>query len=266
MKGQPVHQERAEIVSNEKAGEETYIIRLRSEYFSNEARPGQFFHVRVADSSDPLLRRPISLHRLRWDSRCIDLLYKLKGRGTHLLAERKPGERLDVIGPLGNGFPDPEGKLYLIAGGMGVAPFPAIVEDLCGGGNVVDVTAFIGARTASALLCMDELESLGVTVNVATEDGSAGYHGNVSDHVKSVAVPDVIFCCGPSGMIRTIINYAIDVGVECHASVEERMGCGTGMCGACAIKLSDGNGVYYGRVCKDGPVFSASQLSEWAKG
>lgn len=256
-------QERVPIVSNEKAGEDAFIIRLKSEYFSKEASPGQFFHVRVTDGLEPLLRRPLSLHRRRPDSGCVDLFYKLKGIGTRLLAQREKGETVDVIGPLGNGFPQPKGRTYLIGGGMGVAPFTAVVDHLNGGAD--QPAAFVGARTASALLCVEELESMGVEVRTATDDGSAGYHGSVSDLVLSLDPPDTIFCCGPNGMVRALILYSLEKGIDCWASVEEHMACGIGMCRACAICLTGEDGESYGRVCADGPVFPARRLSAWAR-
>lgn len=256
-------QERVPIVSNRSAGEDAFIIRLKSEYFANEASPGQFFHVRVSDGLDPLLRRPLSLHRRCADSGCVDLFYKLKGAGTRLLAQRQEGEILDVIGPLGNGFPQPNGRLYLVGGGMGVAPFPAIVDGLDPAAD--RPLALLGARTASALLCVEELESLGVEVRTATDDGSAGFNGNVSDLVRTLDPPDTIFCCGPAGMTRAVVLYSLEKQIDCWASVEEHMACGIGMCRACAVRLTDETGEHYGRVCTDGPVFNAAQLSSWAR-
>lgn len=255
-------QQRVPIVSNEEAVDETYVIRLKSEYFARHAAPGQFFHVRVTDGVDPLLRRPLSLHRRHPDSDCVDLLYKLKGRGTRLLARSKPGHTLDVIGPLGHGFPQPAGRVYLAAGGMGVAPFPAVVDDLCGS---ADVTVLLGARTASALLCVDRLQSMGIDVRTATDDGTAGHHGNVSDLVASLEVPDTIFCCGPNPMLKTLVNYALAKRIHLWAAVEQHMACGMGICRGCAIQLADEGDTHYGLVCNDGPVFSATQLSVWAR-
>lgn len=260
----PPRQERVPIVSNEKTGENAFVIRLKSDHFVNQAVPGQFFHVRVTNTLDPLLRRPISLHRLRPDSGCVDLLYKCKGAGTRLLAKKKAGETLDVIGPLGRGFPQAKGRTYLVAGGMGVAPFPALIDSLltsCTDKPVV----LLGSQTASALLCVDEMRSMGVEVQIATDDGSAGYHGNASDLTRSLDPPDTIFCCGPNPMLRALVLYALDKDIDCWVSTEERMACGIGMCRACAIRLTEGKHQRYRRVCFDGPVFSARQLSGWAK-
>lgn len=259
----PPRQECVTILSNEKAGDDAFIIRLRSDYFSKEALPGQFFHVRVTDTLEPLLRRPLSLHRRCQNSGCVALFYKLKGIGTRLLAQRKEGETIDVIGPLGTGFPQPKGRTYLVGGGMGVAPFPAVVDRLNSPAD--QLIAFIGAKTASALLCVEELESMGVDVRTATDDGSSGYHGSIPDLVFSLDPPDTMFCCGPNSMVKALVLYSLENGIDCWASVEERMACGMGMCRACAIRLTEENGQSYGRVCTDGPVFPAHRLSDWAR-
>lgn len=257
-----MRQERVEIVSNESIGEKTHLIRLQSEYLCREARAGQFLHVRVADTLDPLLRRPLSLHRRYEDCGRFDLLYQVHGRGTRLLAGRRAGEVLDLIGPLGKGFPVAKGRLYMVAGGMGVAPFPAVVDDLCA--DTTQIVAFVGAKKESGLLCVEEFESMGVEVRVATEDGSTGFHGLVSDLLKSAEAPDTIFCCGPAPMAREIVRYALENGIACEVSMEERMACGVGMCRGCAVIVNDGEDTHYERVCADGPVFPAARLRVWA--
>jgi dihydroorotate dehydrogenase electron transfer subunit len=258
-----VKQLRARIISNRPAGEDTFTIRIESEYLATSIVPGQFVHVRVHGGLDPLLRRPLSLHRRNAGEGWIELLFKVTGRGTRILAGREPGEDLDVIGPLGNGFPDPEDALCMVGGGMGVAPLGAVVEDVCGGGGRVKV--LIGARSAAALLCVEEFQGLGAEVQVATEDGSAGFTGLVSELLGELPVPGGIFCCGPSGMTKAIVRYALEHDVRCWASVEERMGCGIGMCRGCAVPVAEGDGVVYKRVCRDGPVFTAGQLAVWAR-
>jgi dihydroorotate dehydrogenase electron transfer subunit len=258
-----VKQLSARIISNRPAGEDTFIIRAESEYLANTIIPGQFVHVRVHGGLDPLLRRPLSLHRRNAGEGWIELLFKVKGRGTRILAGREPGEDLDMIGPLGNGFPRPEDVMYMIGGGMGVAPLGAVVEDVCGGGGRAKV--LIGARSRSALLCVEEFEALGADVQVATEDGSAGFNGLVSELLAELPRPGVIFSCGPSGMTKAIVRYALERDIRCWASVEERMGCGIGMCRGCAVPIVDGEGTVYKRVCRDGPVFSAEQLAAWAR-
>ncbi len=258
-----MQQLRARIISNRTAGEDTFIIRVESESLANSIVPGQFVHVRVHDGLDPLLRRPLSLHRRSAEQGWIELLFKVKGRGTRLLAGRAPGEDLDVIGPLGNGFPRPGDVLYMIGGGMGVAPLGAVVEDVCGAGG--KATVLIGARSKSALLCVEEFKGLGAEVRVATEDGSAGFNGLVSGLLAELPAPTAIFCCGPAGMTKAIVRYALDGDVQCWASVEERMGCGIGMCRGCAVPVVEGDGVVYKRVCRDGPVFTAGELAAWAR-
>jgi dihydroorotate dehydrogenase electron transfer subunit len=258
-----VKQLRARIISNREAGEDTFILRAESEYLAGAISPGQFLHIRVHDGVDPLLRRPLSLHRRSREEGWVEVLYKLKGRGTKVLAGREAGEELDVIGPLGRGFPAPEGVLYMVGGGMGVAPLGAVVEDAADSGGGPKV--LIGARTESALLCVEEFETLGADVEVATEDGTAGFKGLVSELLDGKEKPEVIFCCGPAGMTKAIVRYALSRDVRCWASIEERMGCGIGMCRGCAVPIVDGEDVVYRRVCADGPVFCERELAAWAK-
>ena len=259
-----MRQERPPILSNDKIAPDTYRIAFQSPQLARDTLPGQFFHVRVADQTDPLLRRPLSMHRRYTDTGRIELLYKIKGRGTQLLSRRRPGECLDILGPLGNGFPSPDGDTYLIAGGMGVAPFGAVIQDASSHGSVDRLTLLIGARTHSALLCVEDFRSMGTRLEIATEDGSDGHRGLVSHLLNRLPAPQTIFCCGPAAMARSIVRYALHNAVACYASVEERMGCGVGICRACVIALSSETGPYYGRVCTDGPVFTALQLAAWA--
>jgi dihydroorotate dehydrogenase electron transfer subunit len=257
-----VRQTRARVVTNNAVAHDASVIRLESPELSSCARPGQFFHVRVTDSIDPLLRRPLSLHRCHHDSGTFDLFYKLKGQGTRILSDKQPGDEVDVIGPLGNGFPDIDGPLLIIAGGMGVAPFPAVIQHLCPDPSVV--TVLIGAANANGIFCRDEFEELGATVMTATDDGSEGFHGNAFELLKTLDPPTNIFCCGPNPMTRAIVTHALQTGITCYASVEEKMVCGVGICRACAIAISENGGISYRRVCADGPVFSAQHLSAWA--
>ncbi len=238
------------------------VITFRSDYFASACSPGQFFHLRIDNSHDPLLRRPLSLHRCSRDEGTIDLLYCIKGRGTRALAQMLPGQHVDVLGPLGQGFPSPLGTTYLVGGGMGVAPLLSVAQSLP---DASQATLLNGARTKSALLAVDSFEALDIPVTIATDDGSAGHRGTVSALLETMPLPETVFCCGPDPMLKAVIRYCLASGISCWASVEQRMACGIGMCRACAITLSREGQTIIGRVCTDGPVFAAEELAAWAE-
>ncbi len=227
------------------------------------AAPGQFIHLKVPRLSNATLRRPFSIYKVSDDGR-LSIIYKKVGRGTQALVNVVEDECVSILGPLGNGFPMPgnESLPVLAGGGYGIAPlvFLAKRSGRCG-------AAFIGAATADDVLCSDELEAMGWDVKVATEDGSKGRKGLVTDifdqWVRSLPngnVPE-IYACGPDGMLKAIGNRAGHKGWKAWLSLDRHMGCGLGACLACVqkVRLRDGSEVLR-RVCKDGPVFEAGEV------
>jgi len=256
---------KAKITQNKKVAEGFFKMRVESAYLAKNIKPGQFIEALVSGALDPLLRRPLGAHRIL--KKEIEVLYEVVGKGTAILSGKRTGEYLDVIGPLGNGFEikDTNGKqAILIAGGIGVAPIVALAEELLR--RKAKVHAIIGAKKRSHIMCDSELKSMGCSVSVATEDGSKGRKGFVTDLLRDILStinyqPSTIYACGPNGMLEAIWRIAKDKGIPCQFSFESRMACGVGVCLGCPIKVRDGLIDFeYKMVCKDGPVFNAEEV------
>ncbi|MGI6491563.1 MAG: dihydroorotate dehydrogenase electron transfer subunit [Pelotomaculum sp.] len=257
----------AEVVNNECIVPDHYRLTLLAPSIARQAVPGQFLHLRCWENYDPLLRRPISIHAVDRQSGVIVLLYRIMGRGTGLLSQQKPGATLNVIGPLGRGFtlPQRDNGISVVAGGIGIAPLYFLLQELSLNG--IKATVFQGAATANMLLITREISALGHELFVATDDGSAGFHGTVIDLLASVSMQQdipisFIYTCGPRAMMQKVSEFAAQQGAACEVSLEERMGCGVGACLSCACKIKgQGTGFSYQRVCVEGPVFSGEEVS-----
>ncbi|WP_423409980.1 dihydroorotate dehydrogenase electron transfer subunit [Heyndrickxia sp. MSNUG] len=254
-----ITQEKCMVISNRQIAESIYELILKGAITSEMSDPGKFVHVKVADSFDPLLRRPISIAAIDKDNGTFTIIYRKQGKGTSLLAEKRAGERVDVLGPLGNGFPVNEartgGTAVLVGGGVGVPPMFELAKQLAQNG--VSVISIIGFQSASAVFYEKELAKYG-EVYVATVDGSYGRQGYVTDILSEIHA-DIVFACGPTPMLRAIESgqYAPEI----YLSLEERMGCGIGACFACVCHTKeDPNGFSYKKVCSDGPVFAAGEV------
>jgi len=226
------------------------------------ARPGQFLTVRCGSGVMPLLRRPLGVFSTDEGRGEIEMLFKTVGEGTRWLAERRPGDRVDLLGPIGAPFepPTPPGRAVLVAGGVGVATMYPLAKALLEAGWSVGV--LLGAATSAELLCRDELTQMGATVEAATEDGSAGTRGLVTDLLPSrLPGADIVFACGPWGMMATVAEMTSKAGVPCQVSLEQRMACGTGACMGCVVPIRGETGVDYKRVCREGPVFPAETVA-----
>jgi dihydroorotate dehydrogenase electron transfer subunit len=248
------HQEQVKILENKKIGANYFKLIFRSAKIAKSALPGQFVDIKVDASVIPLLRRPLSIHSVKGIN--IALLYEVLGKGTEILSGRKPGEYLDIIGPLGNGF-SVGGKMpaMLVAGGMGVAPLVFLAEKLKSAKRLV----LIGAKTKKQILCVKEFEKAGCEVKVATDDGSSGFKGRVTDLLERVLADNPkagIFSCGPKPMLKAICALAGTNNIRAEISLEEHMACGIGACLGCVVDTKEG----MKRVCKEGPVFEAGKI------
>lgn len=223
--------------------------------------PGQFLHIRVTEGYDHLLRRPISLCLAEPDKGQMTVVYRVSGKGTRLLSGKRPGDGLDILGPLGKGFPihDGDRQALLIGGGIGVPPMLELARQLTARG--IKVTAIVGFQSAKQAILIDDLSAYG-EVLTATNDGSLGLRGFVTDYLtgERLATADRFYACGPSPMLAAV-QRAMRDRVAGYLSLEERMGCGIGLCAACVHKafLPDGS-VGYRKVCKEGPVFPAQEV------
>jgi len=259
-KKMPTAQIKAKIISNARFSGNCWHLEFESRVIAKNARPGQFVNIKVNDGLEPLLRRPVSIHRVKGAK--VKLFYEVLGAGTRTLSQRKPGEFLDLIGPLGNGFQFPSSVLrppssvVLVAGGMGVAPLVFLAEKI----KLSKPLVLIGARTKKQILCAPEFKALGCSVRLATEDGSAGFRGKVTDLLKIVLAqtkPSGLFSCGPRPMLKAVSEIARENKINAQLSLEEHMACGIGACLGCVVTTESG----YRRVCKDGPVFSSQELT-----
>jgi dihydroorotate dehydrogenase electron transfer subunit len=255
-----VHLERAVVVSSERAYENTHLLWLSAPAVGRAAGAGQFLMVRCGDGYDPLLPRPMSFHRFRsaGDERQFAMLFDIRGRGTEWLARREPGDAFDIFGPLGRGFAVDKASqnLLLVAGGVGVAALVPLADEAAADGR--SLTLLQGARTAARLFPTALLPSE-VEVVTATDDGSAGHCGPVTDLLAQyLPWADQVFACGPTPMFRAMATVVRQEASRkpVQALLEERMGCGTGVCYSCAVFTRRGVRL----VCKDGPMFELREV------
>lgn len=250
----------AEIVSVVRVAPDHFAMRLTCSWES--ATPGQFLHLRLLEVDVPLLRRPYTLYR--FEKGFVEILFQVVGEGTRLLALQPVGARVRILGPLGNGFsmPPREGVPYVVGGGVGMASLYLLVECLLAEGFSPRV--LVGARSATYLLCREDLKRLGVTPEVATDDGSEGVHGVVTEllkeHLGRGERPSVVYACGPVAMMRALTSLTGSRGIPTQVALENRMGCALGVCLGCVVPVETASGVVYERVCTEGPVFDAARV------
>ena len=247
--------ERATVVSQEEVYENTFLMWLSCPPVAKGASPGRFLMIHCGEAFDPLLPRPMSFHRFRQveGERQFAILYDVRGRGTSLLSERKSGDELPVFGPLGRGYSISRGvqNLLLVAGGLGVAAVIALADEAIAGGR--SVTLLQGARSANKLYPPDLLPQ-DVEAVSATNDGSTGHNGVATDLLPEyLPWADQVFACGPTPMFAAMATtlQATRSRKPVQALLEERMGCGTGICYGCAVFTRRGVRL----VCRDGPRF-----------
>jgi dihydroorotate dehydrogenase electron transfer subunit len=253
---------------NRPVGPGCYRMGLACDAAYATAMPGQFVMVRTASAYVPLLRRPFSIYGRIGPPRHpdgIELLYKALGRGTEAMARLVAGDTLDLLGPLGRGFTlDPGAhRIYLAAGGMGVAPIRFLAVQLQAMGVAPEAChLFIGGRSQDDLLCRDDFLDLGIPVTVTTDDGSAGDQCLITDPLETAIrdqAPERLYACGPHGMLQCVAGIAARHHVPCQVSMETLMACGMGACLGCAVADADPQAGYR-HVCIDGPVFDVQQI------
>jgi dihydroorotate dehydrogenase electron transfer subunit len=255
---------KASIIENKKILPDFYQMTLVAPMMAREARPGQFVMVRTSSTLEPLLKRPISLHRINKGKGTLELVYQVVGRGTELLSRFKPDEQVEILGPLGNGFSWQDGfkRVAIVGGGCGIAPLLALAEELVE--NDREVYVLLGAQSGEKLLKAEEFNRLGCQVQTITDDGSQGRKGFVTQLLKELVNSikiDQIYSCGPLPMTQGVMKIAQEKDIPCQVSLEERMACGVGACLGCVCQVRNEDGIMgYKRVCHDGPVFDAQEL------
>jgi len=274
---------RAKLIYNKKVKGKYFHLLLKAPRIAKQAQPGQFVDIRINDSCQPLLRRPFSIHKIGHKSQVtshkLEILYEVVGRSTEILSQKKAGEYLDIIGPLGNGFDYRTAygvarTALLVAGGMGVAPLLFLAEQLMKRNTpyaIRNTLVLIGAKTKGHILCEKEFKKLGYSVKIATDDGSRGFKGKVTDLLKEILGTTnheprtTIYACGPRPMLKEIAAISKEHKIPAQASLEEHMACGIGACLGCVVKTQNAkrNTQYrfqYKRICKEGPVFNADEI------
>jgi len=255
---------KAEIVENKPIAPEFFRMTLKAETLASEGLPGQFVMVKVSPNLEPFLRRPISLHQINREEATVSLLYQVVGKGTRLMSETQKGKVIELLGPLGKGFTwsDSDRVVALVGGGCGTAPLVALAHSLLE--DKKEVHVLLGAQTKEKLVCEEDFISMGAKVKVATDDGSYGHHGFVTDLLKNLmhdVALDMVYSCGPLPMTKEVVKLTQEASIPCQVSLEERMGCGIGACIGCVCKVRTKDGAFtYKKVCKDGPVFKGEEV------
>ena len=243
------------VSSNKLIADNTYIIEVRGGDLVDDLKPGQFFNILVNESSYPLLRRPFSICDVRDDS--ILFMYKIVGEGTAIIAGKKPGNKINLLGPLGNSFEIKKDTdhLIILGGGIGIAPFPFLIRTL----HVnLSYSVLFGVRNKK------EAHSFGLNnIIYSSDDGSIGLNGNViqllENHLSEIKYENIqIVACGPNAMFRSLGDFVKKRNLDCTVSMESAMACGFGICQGCPIEYK--NDETYKLICKDGPVFNIQDI------
>lgn len=247
--------ETAVIYSQERLAQDIYSMWISTKA-AKEAKPGQFIAVYSKDGSR-LLPRPISICEADEEEERLRIVYRVAGEGTKEFSSYESGDRIEIMGPLGNGFPKEGKNVFLIGGGIGIPPMLELAKQLDCKKQII-----LGYKE-SPLFLSDEFEAYG-EVFAATEDGSSGTKGTVLDAIREHALTaDVMYACGPTPMLKALKEYAKEQGICCYVSLEEKMACGIGACLACVCKtkkVDAHSNVQNKRICKDGPVFLAQEV------
>lgn len=255
------------VLTKETLEEKIFKLTLSSSFISKTARPGNFIHIKVNSNDYPLLRRAFSIHSIDENKNNFEILFKVVGKGTEILSRKSPGDTLDILGPIGSSFSLPQkGKeVILVAGGMGIAPLWFLFNQLIKRFRKNKLTFFLGAKSKKELLYAEKLKSMGARLILATDDGSAGRKGPVTDvFLKEIKKRKcdlrklAVYSCGPQMMMKKMLKTAKSLDLFCQVSLETHMPCGVGACWGCVVKKNDGT---YKRVCVDGPVFDAKEIN-----
>ncbi len=252
------------VVKTEQLTENIYKLTIESEYVCAIATAGQFVNVLCSEGSQAILRRPISICAVDRSRGRYDIVFQRKGTGTELLAQKRSGDLLDIMGPLGKGFDLNKSYKNIAVAGGGIGIFPLLF--LLADSNAAVKNVYLGFRNKKLVVLEKEFGSYASTLQIATDDGSYGYNGFVTELLKKDMEKqnyDMIYTCGPMPMLKKISKVAETFGTSCQVSMEQRMGCGFGACLVCACKTktkTTDDGWQYSHVCKDGPVFNSSDV------
>ena len=261
----------ATLIHQQPVADGIYIMTLYEPELATSAQPGQFAMFSLNGEAGLFLRRPFSFAEVDRDTGTVAILYQATGKGTNYMAEWETGRRIDVLGPLGRGFTIKEqaGQAILAGGGMGIAPLLFLAGELSASGK--DLIVFAGAKSKDQLIGISQFQAYGCRVQIATEDGSGGVKGFVTlpleDHLKVRARNGrtegdaMLYACGPAPFLQAVAGLCGRYHQEAQISLEERMGCGFGVCMGCSVQIKSADGtIRQKRVCYDGPVFTAGEV------
>lgn len=262
MVNQTMFQQNCKLINKEQLTENSYIFTLESDEIAGKAKPGQFVHIACGRNKSFILRRPISIHNANESN--FEILFRVIGDATKSLAEVEVGDYIDVIGPLGNGF-ELKNNPLIIAGGMGIAPLYFLLQAFLK--KDIKPTLIHGALNSKELYQREEIAGLGLDYKIATDDGSMGHKGLVTDLLQSrFQTSDLsagrhgfrlqVYSCGPEPMLKAVAKICNENNINCQLSLERYMACGVGACLSCVCETKEG----YKRVCKEGPVFKTEEL------
>ena len=241
-----------QVLKVESVNDEYFVLRIRDKELTQNIKPGQFFQIKDPCAVFPLLPRPFSEYEVEGDK--LSFLIKKVGESTKHLSLLKEGHIIQLLGPLGNGFPLVSNKKVLLAsGGIGYAPMPFLEKKLKKAGN--EVWFYHGGRSSNDVFCED--------VQNCTEDGSCGHVGLVTEHIEKCFDSnniDLVYACGPEAMLKVLVGICAERNIPVYVSLERVMACGVGACYGCVIKIKENDSIVYKKVCKDGPVFDGAKV------
>jgi dihydroorotate dehydrogenase electron transfer subunit len=256
------------VLSIENLSDDIFRMKLHCPEIAVNAMAGQFVNIKVNNEFIPLLRKPFSVSSCDAEKGWFEIVWKVIGKGTRILSEQSPGKILNVIGPLGSSFQIPENisKVLVVAGGLGVAPFPLFCRQALSTNKNIEV--FLGARDRGSLVLIDDFQAMGIECYLATEDGSTGRKGFITELVTerlqtfASLEPVMLASCGPMPFLRAMQNISVKLGVTSQISIETMMGCGFGICMGCPVgdAESSPDRPAYKLTCLDGPVFNADEV------
>ena len=242
------------IIENRRLNDFAYLLTFEAGELSGLCRPGQFVNIQCGHSR--ILRRPISICAA--DADTVSVVYEVRGEGTDWLSQKEPGEKLSILGPLGNGFDVSADKILVVGGGIGAPPLLFAAKNA-----PKSVTAVLGFRDAGRVILADKFAEWCEDTYITTDDGSMGIKGTVAGPVEDCLKTggySLVLACGPRIMLNAVSELCEKYNVPCQVSVEERMGCGVGACVVCACKTVENGIEKMKRVCKDGPVFDSGEV------
>ncbi|MBN2654481.1 MAG: dihydroorotate dehydrogenase electron transfer subunit [Nitrospirae bacterium] len=249
---------KAEISGSDILNSDICLLSLKPHAEYEHPLPGQFYMLQAIGCYDPLLKRPFSIFSIKNNN--LSFLFRVRGKATKILSSLKKGEVIDVIGPLGNSYPEPGSDFVAVAGGVGVASLYNLIEKYSCRAHF-----FYGAKTKDELVLLDKISSLAKELTIVTQDCSCGLEGVVTDAcADAICIPDSalnglpVYACGPNPMLKALHSRLSGKGIKCYVSLEEHMACGVGACLGCVVKGIN----EYKRVCKEGPVFSMDEI-QW---